>query len=260
VRAIDYHVDYLQPDGTWRSSRKIPYEWKPIAEDEKVRIVDSVRAELTKRARSSYTTSVIRYVNTYNKAYPPNFTAPEGYVPPNGFVRTWRFPANLTFPPRYIHGCAPGEEPTVTPPAEDDSTASGPPAPIPGVPGPPQRGTPSCIPQPIPNPSRVPEPPRPRDVNVVSPAAIPDYWPPFDEGAVRSDMDGNLWILTGRVQDRDRDEVTGSVYDVVSRDGVLVDRLQLPRGYALLGFGRGRVVFLGMRDRSGVRLARVRLR
>jgi hypothetical protein len=50
------------------------------------------------------------------------------------------------------------------------------------------------------------------------------------------------------------------VYDIVSREGGLVDRLQLPPGYSLAGFGQGRVVYLSMRDASGVHLARVRLR
>jgi hypothetical protein len=34
----------------------------------------------------------------------------------------------------------------------------------------------------------------------------------------------------------------------------------LPPGYTLVGFGRGRVVYLSMRDQGGIRLARVRLR
>ena len=52
----------------------------------------------------------------------------------------------------------------------------------------------------------------------------------------------------------------GPVYDVVSRAGVLVDRIQLPSGYTLVGFGAGKVVFLSMRDAKGLHLARVRLR
>ena len=50
------------------------------------------------------------------------------------------------------------------------------------------------------------------------------------------------------------------MYDIVSRQGELTDRLQLPPGYSLVGFGKGRVVYLSMRDASGVHVARVRLR
>ena len=52
----------------------------------------------------------------------------------------------------------------------------------------------------------------------------------------------------------------GPAYDVVSRTGELVDRIQLPSGYTLVGFGTGKVVFLTMRDAKGLHLARVRLR
>lgn len=85
---------------------------------------------------------------------------------------------------------------------------------------------------------------------------LPDYRPPFSSGAVRADADGNLWIRTNPtkpIQD-------GPVYDIVSRVGELVDRLQLPQGYALAGFGKGKVVYLSMRDPSGIHVARVRLR
>jgi hypothetical protein len=50
------------------------------------------------------------------------------------------------------------------------------------------------------------------------------------------------------------------VYDIVSPKGELVDRLQLPPGYTLVGFGRGKVAYLSMRDLNGIHLARVRLK
>ena len=85
---------------------------------------------------------------------------------------------------------------------------------------------------------------------------LPDYRPPFANGAVRADADGNLWIRTIPL----KPTPGGLVYDIVSRQGELTDRLQLPPGYSLVGFGKGRVVYLSMRDASGVHVARVRLR
>jgi hypothetical protein len=73
---------------------------------------------------------------------------------------------------------------------------------------------------------------------------------------VRADLDGNLWIRTIPP----KPVPGGPVYDIVNRGGELVDRLQVPPGYTLVGFGRGKVVFLSMRDPSGVHLARVRLK
>ena len=90
----------------------------------------------------------------------------------------------------------------------------------------------------------------------MSASDLPDYRPPFTSGAVRADADGNLWIRTIPPHPTPG----GVVYDIVSREGGLVDRLQLPPGYSLAGFGQGRVVYLSMRDASGVHLARVRLR
>lgn len=95
-----------------------------------------------------------------------------------------------------------------------------------------------------------------RDVSVIDARKLPDFRPPFTSGAARADYDGNLWIRTVPV----RPVQGGPVYDIVSREGKLVDRLQVPPGYQLAGFGRGKVVFLTVRDREGVHLARVRLR
>jgi hypothetical protein len=69
-------------------------------------------------------------------------------------------------------------------------------------------------------------------------------------------MEGNLWIRINPA----RPVPGGPVYDIVSRQGELVNRIQLPPGYAIVGFGRGKVVYLSMRDPAGIHLARVRLR
>lgn len=90
----------------------------------------------------------------------------------------------------------------------------------------------------------------------MAPDDLPDYRPPFATNAVRADGDGNLWVRINTP----KPIPGGAVYDVISRKGELVDRLQLPPGYNLVGFGAGRVVYLSMRDPQGVHLARVRLR
>ena len=94
-----------------------------------------------------------------------------------------------------------------------------------------------------------------REVGVLSPGKLPDFRPPFGQNAARADMDGNLWVRTLPA----RPVSGGPVYDVISPQGLLVDRLQIPPGYGLVGFGRGGVVYLSMRGRAGTQLARVRL-
>jgi hypothetical protein len=76
-------------------------------------------------------------------------------------------------------------------------------------------------------------------------ADVPDYRPPFRQGAVRADVEGNLWIRTNKVVDG------RPVYDVVNGDGRLIDRVQLPAFRTIAGFGPG-VVYLGVRDSTGV--------
>ncbi len=146
-----------------------------------------------------------------------------------------------TAPPTALRPPPPGGSPIVT-----------------GAPGP-LSGTPSCIPSPVTIAGgNVPPPPTLREDGVLPLTDLPDYKPPIPTGgAVRADLDGNLWIRTVPVRPTPG---AGPVYDVVDRKGELVDRLQVPPGYTLVGFGRGKVVYLQMRDAQGVHLARVRLR
>lgn len=78
---------------------------------------------------------------------------------------------------------------------------------------------------------------------------MPDYRPAFSAGATRADGAGNLWIRTSTVFKG------AEVYDVVNSSGQLVDRVQLPAGRTIAGFGKGDVIYLAVRDgTSGVRL------
>ena len=43
VRVLDYHIDFYAPDGTKSSSPKLPFDWKRITEQEKTKLVDSLK-------------------------------------------------------------------------------------------------------------------------------------------------------------------------------------------------------------------------
>ena len=73
---------------------------------------------------------------------------------------------------------------------------------------------------------------------------------------MRADGDGNLWVRINTP----KPVTTGTLFDVINRQGELVDRIQLPQGYQLAGFGAGRIVYLSMRDAKGQHLARVVLK
>jgi hypothetical protein len=273
LRGRDYRVDYRQPDGTWTSSPKLAFDWQHLGDEDKARFVDSVKEANRRSQMSSYMASMIRWANMYEKSYPKDLKIPTGFVPQAGLAKEWKLPPGVMFPPSYIYACAPGEEPKMIPPA--NAAAPGAAAPIvsgagqpvgapvlpgfpPGInaPGGPA-GTPSCIPSPIIVPGGV-APPMPtiRELSMVPADELPDYRPPFVTGAARADADGNLWIRTNPL----KPVPGGPVYDVVSASGGMIDRLQLPVGYTLAGFGKGKVVYLSMRDAKGIHLARVRLR
>lgn len=261
IRGRDYRVEYLHPDGTWTSSQKLPFDWQHYTDEDKQKLVDSVKKMNERSLAMSYATSMIRWVNAYDRKYPPNFKVPAGYVPPFGFMKTWKLPPDVKFPARYIYGCAEGEEPTtadapkVAGATEVRPIAAAAPMGFPGAPGA-LTGTPSCIPQPVMLSGNVPPMPTMREVYVLPPSELPDYRPPFASNSVRSDMDGNVWVRTIPP----KPIPGGNVYDVISESGELVDRLQIPPGYTIVGFGRGKIVYMSMRDMKGIHLARVRLK
>ncbi len=43
VRAHDYHIDWVDPDGTHRSTPKMPFDWKRMTDEEKQFKIDSMR-------------------------------------------------------------------------------------------------------------------------------------------------------------------------------------------------------------------------
>ena len=44
LRGRDYHIDWMSPDGTHRSSPKVAFDWKRITDEQKVALIDSVKA------------------------------------------------------------------------------------------------------------------------------------------------------------------------------------------------------------------------
>ena len=88
----------------------------------------------------------------------------------------------------------------------------------------------------------------------VSASEMPDYRPVFRQGAARGDADGNLWIRTSKMVNG------GTVYDVISNKGELKDRVLLPPGRVIAGFGPGGVVYMGVVDGAITHLERARVR
>jgi hypothetical protein len=195
VRVIDYHVDWYTPDGQHAASERLPFDWKRISDDEKVKLIDSLKvaaAAATERAQ----------------------TLLQG----NGNSR-------IAFEP-------------------------------------------------------------------VAPEHLPDYFPPIRAGSTHADLDGNLWILpatstiaasdltannrggrggAGGRGGRGGGDTTaadtasapapgpGLNYDMVNRKGEIVQRVQLPAGRTIAGFGPNGVVYLSVRDGRNLVVERYKL-
>ncbi len=200
VRGRDYHVDWVNPDGAKSSSPKMPFDWQRLTDEDKVALIDSVKAARERMNAAS--------------------GAPQG---------------TMSGPAAGSAVAAPGMADRVQ---VTIVQGGGPPG---GGGNTPTRGGSQMM--------------QPR-VNFVSPSDLPDYKPPFFAGAVRADLDGNLWIRTIPT----KAIPGGPVYDVVNRAGGLVERVQLPADRTLLGFGPDGAVYLAAREGSVAYLERATVR
>ncbi len=155
VSVQDYHIDWVDPDGSRRSTPKMPFDWRRLTDDDKKRMMDSVQHMLD----SAYDATLARYMASN---------------------------------PSQGRG---GQQPMF------------------------QKG------------------------EVVKPAELPDYYPPVRASSqMRVDLDGNLWILpTTSLQAQG-----GSLMDVVNRQGEIIERVQLPEGRNLHGFGAGGIIYMSV--------------
>jgi hypothetical protein len=168
VRGVDYHVDFISTAGAIFAGPKIPFDWRPISDERKVAILDSVKAVMSA---------------------PPAASSSGATGQPSGHSMAM------------MHGSM---AMTMTlAPASD----------------------------------------------------LPDYYPAFEQDAARGDADGNLWVRTTATRDG---AVGGPIYDVVSRTGELLQRVQLPGGRRIIGFGKNGVVYLAARDASGAWIEKTR--
>jgi hypothetical protein len=99
------------------------------------------------------------------------------------------------------------------------------------------------------------EPPEPVEMDYGTPGELPDRFPAFEPNSTHADPDGILWIrTTQRIGGR-------PVYYLLNQKGTVVDRVQIPSGRTIAGFGRDHTVYLASGDPAGgTRLERARVR
>lgn len=199
LRGRDYHVDWIDAGGTRRASPKIAFDWKRMTDDDKTKLVDSVKAILDAQAAGN---------PNQGQAMASAFGAAMGGA---------------------MGGGAPRTQVTVR---------------MEGGPG----GAAGA-------PTRAPQVSAPK-INVVSASEIPDYQPPFFANSTRADADGNIWVLTIPT----KPQPAGSVYDVINGTGEVTERVLIPAGRTILGFGPGGVVYLAERTATSTKIERATVR
>jgi hypothetical protein len=158
VRVHDYHIDWVDPDGTNRSSPKMPIDWRRYTDTERTTRVDSIRRVVDEQVRS--------------------------------------MAAKMT-----------------------------------GAPGMPQLKF---------------------DINMVPDSEFPTFWPPIQPGSVLADLDAHIWVLPTTSLNAGN----GFTYDVINREGKIFERVQLPKGRILAGFGPHDAVYLTRIDGQNTYLER----
>jgi hypothetical protein len=220
VRGREYRVEFIGADGARTVADKIPFEWQRLTDEDKVAFIDSTRAAMERR-RTQFASG-----GAAAAAADGGMITFGGGGGDRQQVITMRV------------GDGPGGEPPrrgVN--RQGGTTANGG---ANGSAGGSANGSNAAAQLP--------------PISIVSPSELPDYKPAFGVGSVRSDMDDRLWIRTIPTK-----VTTGVTYDVVDRSGKLVDRVLVPINATIAGFGKGGIVYVGVRDRGEIRLQRVRV-
>lgn len=77
----------------------------------------------------------------------------------------------------------------------------------------------------------------------VDAADMEDYYPPIRAGQFKADREGDVWVLPSTTT-LSTSGTSGLVWDVVNRKGEIVERVRLPDGRNLAGFGPNGTVYM----------------
>jgi hypothetical protein len=223
VRSHDYHIDWVNADGTTRSTPKLPYDWRRLTDADKQAKIDSARKIID------------------------SLTAVGGYrMQTCGGGRSMNFNTN---PP------APGDGPLGNGGGAGGGRGSGGGSGggSAGVAGAGRGGDAPAI--------SGGGGPNDCQTLTVSAEFVPldsmsDYITPIRERSARADLDGNVWILPTT----SASAKGGLLYDVVNPNGELIERVQLPANRDIAGFGRGGVLYLQRGDyKTGFAIEKVKV-
>ncbi|MFN0098347.1 MAG: hypothetical protein ACKVS7_06725 [Gemmatimonadaceae bacterium] len=219
VRGHDFHVDWVAPDGNVTSSPKLPFEWQRLSDDDKQMVVDSARDAIEKQRAEA-------------QRLMDGAGGPAAFFQGGGGERAMAgvfgggggAAAGGGAPPQRGQGGQGGQGgggAQGAQGAQAGQRAGGPG----GGPG---------------GGFRIPT------VNLVPANELPDYRPPFGQQSALGDLDGNLWVRTSAPGEKG-----GVLYYVIARNNEIIDRIELPQGRILAGFGKNGLLYTGFRDAEG---------
>jgi hypothetical protein len=193
VKGADYSIHWVDPDGSKRTTGKVPYEWQRLDDESKAALLDSARKAI-EEARERAQATMAAGGN------------PMVMMGGGGGLEVATRVA--------VTGAAAG-----APPSRGNSEGR-------GAPGGAGLGI--------------------SPVTMVNADELPDYRPAFTAGSSRGDLDGNLWVRTTSPVGN-----AGPIYFVINKKGEVIDRVQLPEGRQIAGFGKNGDVYLALRDAEG---------
>jgi hypothetical protein len=209
VRGHDYHLDLIQPDGKAVSAPKMPFDWKRLSDEDKQALIDSAQKAMD-------TASADAKANAANPAAAARAGAEAAMTSIMGAMGGGGGGGGMNVEVRI--GGPPG--------SGGDHGGGGAPMVFGGDMG--RVGGPGMG-MPVPT------------VEFVPLKDIADYYPAIRPNAVKADLDGNLWILTTTSAQSKAGEL---VYDVVDHKGTLTQRVRIPLGRSIAGFGHNGIVYL----------------
>jgi len=193
VKGADYSINWVDPDGSKRTTGKVPYEWQRLDDESKAALLDSARKAIEEARERA-----------------------QAQMAAGGNPMVMIGGAGDMVATRVVVGGGGG----ANPPSRGSGDGRG------AAPG----GARIELPA----------------VTMVNVDELPDYRPAFTAGSARGDLDGNLWVRTTSPVGN-----AGPIYFVINKRGEVIDRVQLPEGRQIAGFGKNGDVYLAVRDAEG---------
>ncbi len=212
VRGHDYHIDWIHTDGSKMSTAKLPFDWKRLTDDDKQKLIDSARTAADKAAADAKANAGKPGAANAEAAGMERMVTALGGGGGGATGGGGGGGGGMTIVMRVEGSGAGGGD------GGARVVTSGPGGGL-------QMGAPI--------------------IEYVPLNEIADYYPAIRSGAAKADLDGNLWILPTTSAQAKAGEL---IYDVVNNRGVLFQRVRLPLGRSIAGFGRNGIVYLMYRE------------